>query len=86
MTMGMSEVGMRAFAKKCRLCDHQLSLHQGAEAATPQPAVSFVAPAPAPVPSPRPSVIEQLKDLGALRDAGVLTEEEFAAQKARLLG
>ena len=30
--------------------------------------------------------IEQLKQLGELRDKGILTEEEFAAQKAKLLG
>ena len=29
--------------------------------------------------------IQQLEDLGELRAQGVLTEEEFAAQKARLL-
>ena len=29
---------------------------------------------------------EQLKELGQLRDQGVLTEEEFAAQKAKVLG
>jgi hypothetical protein len=32
------------------------------------------------------SVIEQLGKLGQLRDAGVLTEAEFEAQKAKLLG
>jgi hypothetical protein len=31
-------------------------------------------------------MVEQLKKLGELRDAGILTEEEFAAQKAKLLG
>jgi hypothetical protein len=31
-------------------------------------------------------VLAQLKDLAALRDQGILTEEEFQAQKARLLG
>ncbi len=31
-------------------------------------------------------MINQLKQLGELRDAGVLTEDEFAAQKAKLLG
>jgi len=31
-------------------------------------------------------LVEQLKELAALRDAGVLTEDEFAAQKARILG
>jgi len=30
--------------------------------------------------------ISQLKELASLRDAGVLTPEEFDAQKARLLG
>jgi hypothetical protein len=33
-----------------------------------------------------PDPIAQLKELGELRDSGVLTEEEFAAQKAKLLG
>jgi hypothetical protein len=32
------------------------------------------------------SVIDQLKELGELKDQGMLTEEEFAAQKAKLLG
>lgn len=30
--------------------------------------------------------IAKLKELGELRDSGVLTDEEFAAQKAKLLG
>jgi hypothetical protein len=30
--------------------------------------------------------IEQLKELGQLHESGVLTDEEFAAQKAKLLG
>jgi hypothetical protein len=43
-------------------------------------------PAPAPAPAaPAPDPIEQLKQLAALKDQGVLTEEEFAAQKAKLL-
>ena len=33
-----------------------------------------------------PDPIEQLKQLGELHQQGVLTDEEFAAQKARLLG
>lgn len=46
-------------------------------------------PVQAQQPTPAPSgggVVEQLKELAALRDAGVLTDEEFAAQKARILG
>lgn len=42
--------------------------------------------APAAPAGPTPDAIEQLKQLGQLRDQGVLTEEEFAQQKARLLG
>jgi Short C-terminal domain len=46
-------------------------------------------PAQAPVaaaPAEGDDTIAKLKDLGELRDSGVLTEEEFAAQKAKLLG
>jgi hypothetical protein len=32
------------------------------------------------------SKLAQLKELGALRDQGVLTDAEFTAQKARILG
>jgi len=32
------------------------------------------------------NTLDQLKTLGELRAQGVLTEEEFAAQKARILG
>ena len=30
--------------------------------------------------------VEQLKQLGELKESGVLSEEEFAAQKAKVLG
>jgi hypothetical protein len=45
----------------------------------------YEAPPPA-APPAAADPIEQLKELGELRDKGVLTEEEFAAQKAKLLG
>jgi hypothetical protein len=41
--------------------------------------------APPQAAAPAPDPIEQLTKLGELRDQGVLTEEEFAAQKAKLL-
>jgi putative oligomerization/nucleic acid binding protein len=44
------------------------------------------APAPAAAPAGEESVIDQLKQLGELKSQGILTEEEFAAQKAKLLG
>ena len=37
-------------------------------------------------PAPEEDVITQLERLGALKAQGLLTEEEFAAQKAQLLG
>ena len=33
-----------------------------------------------------PEAIEQLKQLAQLKDQGILTEEEFTAQKAKILG
>jgi Short C-terminal domain len=35
--------------------------------------------------SPEPDVLDQIRKLGELRDAGVLTPEEFEAKKAALL-
>jgi hypothetical protein len=53
------------------------------EPAYQEPASQYAAPPPA---APPPDPIQQLKDLADLRAQGVLTEEEFAAQKARILG
>ena len=52
--------------------------------AAAQPQAQAAAPAPAPSAAPDP--IEQLKELGELHASGVLTDEEFAAQKAKILG
>jgi putative oligomerization/nucleic acid binding protein len=43
-------------------------------------------PAAPPPAAAAPDPIEQLKELGQLHEQGVLTDEEFAAQKAKLLG
>ena len=43
-------------------------------------------PAPAPAPAQEVDVASQLERLADLKDQGILTEEEFAAQKAKLLG
>jgi Short C-terminal domain len=43
-------------------------------------------PAAAPAAPAGESVIDQLKELGELKAQGILTEEEFAAQKVKLLG
>lgn len=56
----------------------------------PQQQVVYAAPPPEVIPAQAPAaqedVITQLERLGALKAQGLLTEEEFAAQKAKLLG
>jgi Short C-terminal domain len=52
--------------------------------AEPEPEPAY-APPPAPV-AAAPDPIEQLKQLAELKNQGILTEEEFAAQKAKILG
>lgn len=41
--------------------------------------------APAPAPATNDAMFEQLQKLGELKAQGILTEEEFAAQKAKIL-
>ena len=63
------------------------------EAAAPAPEAAPAPVAPAPVAAPvQPSAagltddkLAQLKQLGELRDAGVLNEAEFEAQKGKIL-
>ena len=52
-----------------------------------QPEPSQAPPPPPPAAAaPAADPIEQLKELAALKQQGILTDEEFAAQKARILG
>lgn len=53
-----------------------------AAAAAPAPA----APAAAPAAADMDAKLAQLKQLGELRDAGILTDAEFEAKKALILG
>jgi hypothetical protein len=50
-----------------------------------EPAPQYQPPPAAPA-AGTGDMIEQLKQLGELKEAGVLTEAEFAQQKARILG
>ena len=66
--------------------------NQAAKAQAAAPAAQPAPPAaPAPAPPAAPAamsddVYEQLKKLGELREAGILTDAEFDAKKAQLLG
>jgi hypothetical protein len=49
------------------------------------PPPAYAPPPPPPPADDGPDMLDQLQKLGELRDAGVLTEAEFAAQKAKIL-
>lgn len=56
------------------------SQEQQQAAAQPQPQAA------APPPAPEADPIERLKELGQLHESGVLTDQEFADAKAKILG
>ena len=56
------------------------------DASAYEPPPQQYAPPPASAGSGGSDPIQQLKELAALKDQGILTEEEFAEQKARILG
>jgi len=56
-----------------------------AQAAPPEAPAPAPAPAAAPV-AGEPDKIAQLTQLAALKDSGALTEAEFEAEKAKVLG
>jgi hypothetical protein len=58
---------------------------QEAMAAPPPVAAPPVAGPPVAAPVAQASTIDQLKELAELKQQGILTEEEFAAQKAKIL-
>ncbi len=56
-------------------------------AARPTYVVAQPPPQPAPAPAPAaPDPVSQLERLAALKQQGILTDEEFSAQKAKILG
>ena len=67
---------------------NRVSRRQGErwQAQEEQPQQAAPASAPAAPAQPEKSAIDQLKELGELKAQGILTEEEFAAQKAKILG
>jgi hypothetical protein len=76
----------RRQAEKFADRDQDIAANRGAGYA--EGAASVAAPA-APAPAPAgggDDMLDQLAKLGQLHDSGVLTDEEFAAQKARILG
>ena len=62
----------------------QQAIYDQGYAAAQQPVAA--APPPAPAPSPAADLTAELEKLASLKAAGILTDEEFAAAKAKLLG
>jgi|SRR6185436_20012364 putative oligomerization/nucleic acid binding protein len=58
---------------------------QAAAAAAPPPQYAAPAPAPAPAAPSSADTIEQLTKLADLKAAGILTDAEFEAQKAKII-
>ena len=64
---------------------NRVSRRQG-ERWAQQDQAAYQEQAPPPAAAPAADPIEQLKELATLHEQGVLTDEEFAAQKAKVLG
>ena len=60
--------------------------HRGRDQGYEDAAYDEPAPAPAPAATGGGIDYDQLEQLGKLHDAGTLTDEEFAAAKAKILG
>ncbi|WP_286795618.1 SHOCT domain-containing protein [Microbacterium sp. UBA3394] len=67
----------------------QAAMQQAAQQAVAQQQAAAPAAAAAPAPAPAAGgvdIVAELQKLAALKDAGVLSDAEFAAAKAKLLG
>jgi hypothetical protein len=82
MVGGLGYMAGKAGAKRAAQESAQDQPPEGREGqqAAPRPVAAPAGGAPA------PSTIEQLGQLGELRDSGVLTPEEFEREKQKLLG
>jgi len=92
-TAGRAAVVGSVFGRVQRRQQQRFAAEDAAMAAAgrqlpPEPPTTAVPPPPVPsaVVDPTDHMLAQLKQLGELKGAGVLTDKEFQAQKARILG
>lgn len=88
-TATRNAVNRRQAEKNAQAYSNAMNSVQPQQAPPPQyyaPPPQEMYAAPPPVQASQEDVIAQLERLGALRAQGILTEQEFAAQKAKLLG
>lgn len=83
----------RTSRRTARRTSRRVSRRQDAVNSTYEPEPQYAEPAPqqyAPPPEPAadevPAYMGELEQLASLRDAGVLTEDEFEAKKKQILG
>lgn len=74
-----------AIAGTATAVSNRVSRRQAQRWAAEAPAYEAAPPPPAAAPAAAADPIALLSDLGRLHEAGTLTDEEFAAQKARIL-
>jgi hypothetical protein len=75
-----------AVAGTATVVSNRVSRRQGQRWADQDAAAAPPAPPQAAAGGIETNSVEQLKQLGQLHEQGVLTDEEFAAQKAKVLG
>jgi hypothetical protein len=77
----------QAYQQQEAAAAQQAAIDQGVqEALAAQQAQQAAAPPPPPAAAPATDTVSQLKELAALKEQGILTDAEFEAQKAKLLG
>jgi hypothetical protein len=75
-----------AIAGTATAVSNRVSRRQANRWAAQEPAPPQQGYAEPPPPSAPPDPVAQLRELAKLRDDGILTEEEFAAEKRKVLG
>ncbi|CAH0252919.1 SHOCT domain-containing protein [Microbacterium sp. Bi128] len=73
-------------AKQQEAYDSQMAQQEPPPQAYQQPVYQQPPPPPPAAGGISNEALEQLKQLGALKDQGILTEQEFGVQKAKILG
>ena len=73
-------------AQRSAAADQDQDQYQDQAPPAPAPADEPAAPEAAAPEAAESSQVEQIRQLAALKDQGILTDEEFAASKAKILG
>jgi hypothetical protein len=75
-----------AIAGTATAVSNRVSRRQGQRWAAEEPQQQYEEqPPPPPAAAPQESMVDQLRALAELKQQGILTDEEFAAQKAKIL-